>query len=82
MTQLVTRLDDLLLAEVDALIADGVAANRSEAVRLGLQQLVDRHERRQVGGRIADAYRRRPQAPTELAGLDTATRALIVEEPW
>jgi metal-responsive CopG/Arc/MetJ family transcriptional regulator len=58
MAQLVTRLDDDLLAEVDALIGDGVAANRSEAVRLALQQLVDRHERRQVGGRIADGYRR------------------------
>jgi metal-responsive CopG/Arc/MetJ family transcriptional regulator len=82
MAQLVTRLDDDLLGEVDALISDGVAANRSEAVRLALQQLVDRHERRQVGGRIADGYRRRPQTSAELAGLDAATRALVAEEPW
>ena len=82
MAQLVTRLDDDLLGEVDALISDGVAANRSEAVRLALQQLVDRHERRQGGGRIADGYRRCPQTGAELAGLDAATRALVAEEPW
>jgi Arc/MetJ-type ribon-helix-helix transcriptional regulator len=82
MTQLVTRLDDELLREVDALIADGVVANRSEAVRLGLHQLVASHERRSVGLRIAEAYRRRPQTAEELAGLDAATRALVDEEPW
>jgi Arc/MetJ-type ribon-helix-helix transcriptional regulator len=82
MTQLVTRLDDDLLREVDALIADGVVANRSEAVRLGLRELVEGHERRRVGVTISDAYRRRPQTGTELAGLDAATRALVAEEPW
>jgi Arc/MetJ-type ribon-helix-helix transcriptional regulator len=82
MAQLVTRLDDRLVEEVDGLVADGVVANRSEAVRLGLEQLVDRHRRRRVGERIADAYRSKPQSDVELAGLDAATRALIEEEPW
>jgi Arc/MetJ-type ribon-helix-helix transcriptional regulator len=79
MAQLVTRLDQGLLAEVDRLIADGVVASRSEAVRLGL---VDQHRRRQVGAAIVDAYRRQPQTDEELAGLDDATRALVGEEPW
>jgi Arc/MetJ-type ribon-helix-helix transcriptional regulator len=82
MAQLVTRLDDSLLDEVDGLVADGVVANRSEAVRLGLQRLVDQHRRRQIGAAIVDAYRRRPQTEEELTGLDEATRALVNEEPW
>lgn len=80
--QLVTRIDDRLAAEVDRLIADGVVANRSEAVRLGLERLADAHRRRQVGERIADAYRRLPQTARELSGIGDSTRALIAEEPW
>jgi len=82
MAQLVARLDDELMAEVDRLVADGVVANRSEAVRLGLERLVDQQQRQRVGAAIVDAYRRQPQADEELAGLDEATRALVNEEPW
>jgi Arc/MetJ-type ribon-helix-helix transcriptional regulator len=82
MAQVVTRLDDRLVAEVDGLVADGVVASRSEAVRLGLERLVEEHRRRLVGSQIVDAYRRLPQSDDELAGLDDATRALIGEEPW
>jgi Arc/MetJ-type ribon-helix-helix transcriptional regulator len=78
----VTRLDDALVADVDALVADGVVANRSEAVRLALERLVDEHRRRRTGEQIAEAYRRRPQTDEELRGLDQATRALVEEEPW
>lgn len=82
MPQFVTRLDDQLAAQVDDLVADGVVATRSEAVRLGLERLVDQHRRRRIGRQIADAYRRRPQTDEELAGLDAATRALVEDEPW
>ena len=82
MAQLVARLDDGLLAEVDRLVADGVVASRSEAVRLGLTRLVDQHQRQRVGRAIVDAYRRQPQTDQELAGLDQATRALVDEEQW
>jgi Arc/MetJ-type ribon-helix-helix transcriptional regulator len=82
MAQLVARLDDDLMAEVDRLVADGVVANRSEAVRLGLRRLVDQQQRQRVGAAIVEAYRRQPQAAEELAGLDAATRALVNEEPW
>jgi Arc/MetJ-type ribon-helix-helix transcriptional regulator len=82
MAQLVTRLNERLLAEVDALVAKGLVGSRSEAVRLGLERLVDQHHRQEVGAAIVDAYTRRPQTPEELAGLDEATRALIDEEPW
>jgi Arc/MetJ-type ribon-helix-helix transcriptional regulator len=82
MAQLVARLTDDLLAEVDRLVAEGVVGSRSEAVRMGLERLVDQQRRRRVGNAIVDAYRRRPQADEELAGLDEATRALVDEEPW
>jgi Arc/MetJ-type ribon-helix-helix transcriptional regulator len=82
MAQLVTRVDNRLLAEVDELVSEGVAATRSDAVRLGLEALVERHRRQQTGRAIIDAYRRQPQDNEELAGLDQATRALIEEEPW
>ena len=82
MAQLVTRLDDRLLAEVDKLVADGFVGSRSEAVRLGLERLIEQRRRWLVGSQIADAYRREPQTEGELAGLDDATRALIAEEPW
>jgi len=82
MAQLVTRIDDRLADDVDALVGDGVVANRSEAVRLGLEQLVDRHRREKVGASIVEGYRHRPQTDEELAGIDDATRALVEEEPW
>ncbi len=82
MAQLVTRLEDQLLADVDILVRDGVAATRSDAVRLGLQTLVERHHRQQIGRAIVDAYRRHPQREDELSGLDDSTRALVEDEPW
>lgn len=82
MAQLVTRIDDQLAHDVDELVRQGVAASRSEAVRIGLEQLIDRHRRQQIGMVIAEAYRRQPQTDVEIAGLDEATRALIEEEPW
>jgi Arc/MetJ-type ribon-helix-helix transcriptional regulator len=82
MAQLVARLDARLLADVDGLVADGVVASRSEAVRVALERLVDDDRRRRIGAQIADAYSRRPQTDEELSGLDAATRSLIAEEPW
>ncbi len=82
MAQVVTRLDDKLVEALDGLVADGVVSNRSEAVRLGLERLVDEHHRALIGAQIVNAYRRQPQTADELAGLDQATRALIEEEPW
>jgi Arc/MetJ-type ribon-helix-helix transcriptional regulator len=82
MTQVVARVDDSLAAQLDELVADGVVSNRSEAVRLGLERLVEEHRRRRTGAEIAEGYRRTPQTEDEISGLDEATRALIAEEPW
>jgi Arc/MetJ-type ribon-helix-helix transcriptional regulator len=82
MAQVVTRLNDKLAAELDELVAKGVVTSRSEAVRIGLERLVDEHRRRQIGAELVAAYRRQPQTSDELAGLEQATRALVEEEPW
>lgn len=82
MTQFVTRVDPQLAEAVDALVESGVVDSRSDAVRAGLTELVERHRRQKVGDRIRHGYREQPQTDNELLGLDEATRALIAEEPW
>lgn len=82
MTQIVTRVNQTLATQVDELVADGVISSRSEAVRLGLEWLVDKHLRERIGDTIVESYHRLPQSEEELAGIKEATRALIEEEPW
>lgn len=82
MTQMVTRVDDELLASVDRLVADGEVASRSAAVRDGLRRLIDDARRRRTGEAIVDGYRARPQTGTEGGWTDEASRTMIAEEPW
>ncbi len=82
MAQLVTRIDNRLAAEIDRLVADGVVASRSEAVRRGLEVFLDQHRRQAVGAAIVEGYRLRPQEAREVGWADEATRAMIAEEPW
>jgi len=82
MTQLVTRLGDDLAAEVDRLVAEGLVESRSDAVRRGLELLVDRHRRARVATAIVAGYRALPQTEEEVAWADAATRRMIAEEPW
>ena len=82
MSQFVTRVDERLAEDVDQLVAAGVVASLSDAVRRGLEELVDRHRRRQVGEQIVDAYARIPQTESEVGWADEATRQMIADEPW
>lgn len=82
MAQLVTRVNDDLAAAVDELVAAGVVASRSEAVRLGLERLVDRYRRDRIGAEIAEGYRRYPQDASEGAWADEASVRMISDEPW
>ncbi len=82
MAQLVTRVDDALAAAVDELVAAGVVTSRSEAVRLGLERLIDRHRRSQIGARIVEGYRATPQDDAEVGWADASSVRMIVEEPW
>jgi Arc/MetJ-type ribon-helix-helix transcriptional regulator len=82
MAQLVTRVSEGLLADVDGLVADGVVDSRSEAVRLGLRALVDEHRRRRIGDDIVAGYRAHPQTANDIGWSDEATVAMIADEPW
>jgi metal-responsive CopG/Arc/MetJ family transcriptional regulator len=80
MTQLVARVDDDLVAEVDRMVADGIVESRSAAVRDALRMLIDRRRRERTGAAIVEGYRRVPQEPD--GWDDAATAAMIGEEPW
>jgi len=80
--QLVTRIDEDLAAAVDELIRAGVVESRPQAVRVGLERLVERHRRRDIGQQIVEGYRRRPQTDDEVGWSEEAARRMIAEEPW
>ena len=82
MAQFVTRLEDSFAERVDSLVAAGVLASRSEAVRVGLEELVDRLERERIGREIIEGYRRMPQTEEELAWAEDALEQMLEEEPW
>lgn len=82
MAQLVTRVSEELASAVDELVTAGVVASRSEAVRVGLERLVDRCRRDEIGAQIARGYRERPQDDAEVAWADDSTVRMIAEEPW
>lgn len=82
MAQLVTRVDDRLAHEIDELVAEGVVASRSEAVRVALEALLERHRRRKTGLAIVAGYRRIPQTDADVGWADEATRRMIADEPW
>lgn len=82
MTQLVARVDDDFIEAIDRLIADGVVSSRSEAVRQGLQILVDQSRRRRTAEEIVRGYEAKPQTEDEWGWADEATVRMIGEEPW
>jgi len=81
-SQLVTRIDDDLARDLDALVAEGVVESRSDAVRQALRALVDRHRRRKIGEAIVEGYRRQPQTEEEIGWAYDAAVRMIEEEPW
>lgn len=82
MAQLVTRVDDGLVAGIDDLVERGVVASRSDAVRLALAAFLEADRRRSIGEAIAEGYRRVPQRSEEIGWADEATRRMIREESW
>lgn len=82
MAQMVARLDDELAAHVDALVASGAVASRSEAIRIGLERLVNEHRRRRIGEAIVAGYVATPQSESEVGWADDATRQMIGDESW
>lgn len=82
MPQIVVRMEQGLIDAIDALVAEGVAENRSEVTRRAVAELADRHRRAATGRLIADEYAARPQTDAEIGWSDAGTVAMIAEEPW
>ena len=77
MSQLVTRIDNDLARDLDALVAEGVVSSRSDAVRTALRELIDRHRRSQIAEATIAAYTAQPQTGEELREVDEAARRTI-----
>lgn len=60
--QVAVRLSAPLLVDIDDLVASGRFESRAEAIRAGIEQLVDHERRRRTGEAIVEGYRRAPQA--------------------
>ena len=82
MAQIVARIEDDLVAQVDQLVDSGVVESRSDAVRTGLRTLIDLQRRRSIAAAIVEGYRRQPQTDSEVGWSDHTTISMIAEEPW
>ena len=82
MTQLVTRMADNVIEQIDALVSRGVATSRSDVVRRALTEFFEREEERRVAEEYAEAYRLRPETPDERRRAQDEGRRLVEEEPW
>ena len=82
MAQIITRVDDQLMAQLEAIVASGEAKSRSDAVRRALATMIDQRRRWLVGEAIAEGYRRVPETDEELRRAHENSRALVTEEPW
>lgn len=82
MPQLVTRISHELAADLDRLVKERSVASRSEAVRLGLEALIEARRRASIGQLIADGYRRIPPEDGLDVWAGAAGSALIEAEPW
>jgi Arc/MetJ-type ribon-helix-helix transcriptional regulator len=82
MVQLVTRIPDEIADAIDDLVRARVFASRSEAVRAGLEAVVERERRAAVGRAIVEGYRRVPQGGDDPEWSDAASTAMIAQEPW
>lgn len=60
--QVAVRLGEELLERIDAMVDAGRFETRAEAIRAGIEELVDRERRREIGEAIVQGYRERPQA--------------------
>jgi len=60
----------------------GVYASRSDAVRAGLDAVLEAERSTAVGRAIVEGYRRVPQTGDDRLWSDAATVAMIAEEPW
>lgn len=82
MTQIAVKLPDEMLGEIDRLVDRGAFANRSQAVRAGLELVVAARRRQELDQRYRDAFDRVPETREELADATRSAIDAIDDEPW
>jgi Arc/MetJ-type ribon-helix-helix transcriptional regulator len=82
MTQIIARVPEDLVRQVDELVSQGLFGSRSDVVRAALTRLVDRHRRDEIGRQIVEGYTRVPQTDEESLWSEADMKAMIEEEPW
>jgi Arc/MetJ-type ribon-helix-helix transcriptional regulator len=80
--QIAVKLPDGLVGELDRLVEGGAFANRSQAIRSGLEALVADTRRRELDRRYADAMARVAETDAELAEATRLAVDAIHDEPW
>lgn len=81
-TQIAVKLPDELVAQLDKLVTAGVYANRSQAVRFGLESVVAGHVRRELDRSYREAFGKLPETPEDLAAAERLAVESIHDEPW
>ena len=81
-TPVPTRFSDEQLQVLDRLVADGIADNRSDVIRLALNNLEELVRRASIGRQIADSYRCQPQDEDDDAAAMANAISLTEAEPW
>lgn len=82
MTQVAVKLPDNLLAQVDDLVARGVFASRSSAIRHGLMAVVASQRDKALALAYERGYTESPESEGELAEATRLGVTAIGDEPW
>jgi Arc/MetJ-type ribon-helix-helix transcriptional regulator len=80
--QIAVRIPDELAASLEELVASGRFDTKADAIRAGLEALVDAERRRRIGDVIVEGYRRIPQDDEEVRAATRGAIRSIHEEPW
>jgi Arc/MetJ-type ribon-helix-helix transcriptional regulator len=80
--QIAIRIPDELAEALEDLVESGRFETKADAIRTGLEALVEAERRRRVGELIADGYRRMPEGDAEVEAARRAAIRSIHEEPW
>lgn len=81
-TQIAVKLSDDVVARLDDLVSRGIFANRSAAVRRGLEVILRTHERRRTDEAFRDGFEDRPETDEELREAERLAVEAIHDEPW
>ena len=80
--QIAVRIPDSLAESLEDLVSRGRFETKAEAVRAGLEALIEAERRRWVGELIAEGYLRVPQDEDDVEVARLSAIRSIEEEPW